>query len=958
MDIFDSERVATALGNLDGDIIRSVQAAIGPVIATGMGSVGGPAFWLLSTCFAGLAQEKAVEGGELARSRLQDLADSLEDEEAAVLSQVGAGLRAISTALPDGDRWNEAAIQSANGNPDELVDLLAEYSSNPDRRDAFEQTVEGILLGEESSAFDSGDELLEHLQTELNTADRSEALATFLDIRDLVVSREVHETLETLHDVSLDVEQAREELQAANEQLSRLLNRELRNQGFRRVDEAYYRLHEPRSLSEAWRIGMRPIDVRAGHGIEREVKPRRETPADMESDADPLSAADVVKQLQGGQDLLLLGKPGAGKSTFCRLVIDHWQRDSHGTVLYRPSGTAKFDEPGTLRDAIRNSIGHVLVVVDDAVRPNAQRIFAVANELETDPSVNFLFNARYNEFSEFTPTARAESDLTLELQNYLETVDKLELAKLRTDQCQALVTHFEAETGIDTEFNPQGLVDQLYQGELDTETGDAAGSMLQLVYRLFGSAEGVTGLEADVQAKFEQLEHPDPGQGVPNGLADIDTELRRTAGIFISLLNAAPDVELRPTYLAALSASLDKISLSDVRELINVLDGWLLFRHGDNFETMHEFWSFLYLRYAVAGPPHDGHAADPPIDATAAHERFATCVDAMEQLFTGNVDIDGVFFSLETARPDELDLRPTTLGESILPAFYEIGVTRPVLVPLYQSRGRSRIDPEAVTGCSDETAVRIRSKIGRMLRKQGEHEYAERQFETASDIIAETDTPEAKRAEAYRCNQHAAVFRVRDDLARAEDLSKRSLQLAQDANAPAQEIRARNYLAIVYRNRGQRERQWQMYQQSLKIARDRGYKQLEGSTLNNIGWILRDGDEAEQAHLQALHIARSVGDRNEEARALRSLGDMAARAGETEAAVEYLSRALSIYREIGSREAEGWVLRSLAQVRQEQGRSNEARREGEQALSIFQELEHDRGIRLTQEILDDITARN
>jgi len=69
--------------------------------------------------------------------------------------------------------------------------------------------------------------------------------------------------------------------------------------------------------------------------------------------------------------------------------------------FFRKSGSANLDSPGTLIDAIHNAEGHVLVVVDDAARPESRQIYEVAYEFRNDTEVSFLLNARYNEYADF-----------------------------------------------------------------------------------------------------------------------------------------------------------------------------------------------------------------------------------------------------------------------------------------------------------------------------------------------------------------------------------------------------------------------------------------------------------------------------------------------------------------------------------------------------------------------------
>jgi tetratricopeptide (TPR) repeat protein len=932
--------------------INELSKKLGGATAAGLDPTGTAFLSLSSTVLAGLIQDKAVEAGAIADKKLDQLLEETDGEPDEQKQKLAWVLRKLTVLLPDGEQWDKAAVEAADGNPERLVSLVGMYQ-NDKKRNQLEDATKRLIAGDVNELIDEDEDFVDYLKRMLDVSDRSEALAMYLDLQDLLSAKSVQETLEAVHDLEQDIETVQSDIQEARVDLKRLLDRDLRNQGFKRIDETYYRLNDPKPLSNAWRIGIRPVDVRAGHGIDRYVTTQQ---TDIGSESTKLDVSAIVERLESGDPHLLLGRPGAGKSTFCRMVIDQWEAKSRGTIFFRKSGSANLDSPGTLIDAIRNAEGHVLVVVDDAARPESRQIYEVAYEFRNDTEVSFLLNARYNEYADFEPTIARETDLSRELNAYMENIEKLELSKLTSDQCLTLLEYFEDETSVSTGFDARELLLKLYDSGLPDQQRDVAGSMLQLVYELLGTADGLTGLEHDVQAKFEIIENPEDGQEVVQDLDAIDSNLRRTAGVLINLLNVAPDIDVRPTYLASLVNMDDDTTMDDIQRLISALDGWMVFEGDEEFTAMHEFWSFLYLRYMVAGlPSADDRDDGAPIKPAAAHRRFETCINGLECVFTGEVDLDEVIFEFPTARPEEVELSEQRFGEKLLPAIYDIGVTRPILAPIYQMRGKSRVEPETIAGCTDPTAVRIHSKVGRMLRKQGDHESAQNLFNTAATIIDSPESEPELSAEAYRLNQYAAIYRVQKEWDEAEQRSRKSLRLAREANDPKQEIRARNYLAIIHRNRGESQRQKAMYQQSLDLARNRGFRKLEASTLNNIGWMQSDR-AAKESHTEALQISRSIGARDQEARALRSLGIISMNEEQYAEANEYLMRALTIYREIGEREAEAWVCNLLGGVKQDLGEPNKAKEWYKTALGIFDTLDHERGEEKAQTALNELQS--
>ena len=163
----------------------------------------------------------------------------------------------------------------------------------------------------------------------------------------------------------------------------------LDDQGFVQLTEGYVARREPASLLDAWRRGPTLADVRAGRAVPR-------NPPDDGTDAGTMTAA-VLTRLRAGVDCAVLGPPGSGKSTVCKRVACEWFDAGRGPVLYRESGSgATFDDPAALARESARAEGHLLVVVEDAVQPDAQAVFDLLDRVGDAEDVTLLVDGEFS----------------------------------------------------------------------------------------------------------------------------------------------------------------------------------------------------------------------------------------------------------------------------------------------------------------------------------------------------------------------------------------------------------------------------------------------------------------------------------------------------------------------------------------------------------------------------------
>lgn len=370
--------------------------AVLSTVATGTNPVAGVLLGVAGTISAGLLQEKAVEAGARLDQWLEDLADELEDSEDAKRARVGAALQRFTGCLPDGEQWEESLVQSMNGDPSELVALLETYQHDDRRREQFGQTVEAVITGEVDAQLDEDEDFLDYLQTQFDAEDREDALATFLDVQDLLTAREVHESLETLYDIQVDIERIERDVRAGKEKLDALLGARLLNDDFQRLDDRHFRLPEESDIETAIQRGFRPADVATGLAVGRPVRFRDD---DGDRTRSPAETAAHLASEEPGMDLLVRGRPASGKTTFCLSVMYEWFRADYGAVIHRDGGGQPIDDMGDIVSEIARAEGQVLVVIDDAVRSDDNIDLMRRYEEEHDgDDVTFLLNCRHGEF--------------------------------------------------------------------------------------------------------------------------------------------------------------------------------------------------------------------------------------------------------------------------------------------------------------------------------------------------------------------------------------------------------------------------------------------------------------------------------------------------------------------------------------------------------------------------------
>jgi len=730
----------------------------------------------------------------------------------------------------------------------------------------------------------------------------------------------------------------------------------LEREGFVRLSPRFFIDRHVADPPTAWRVGLDLAEVRAGYAVQRRTE-------------DGAALSDRLRDaLTDGQDCLVVGPPGSGKSTVCKQVAVDWYTDGPGPALYRRGGRGQaFESVVALERALDRADGHALVVVEDAVRPDATRALAAADRLADRDDVSFLFDARESEWHD--PPAEAPTDRP-DLR--VETVPRL----LDRDY-ERLVAQFERTAGVEVDAPTDRLREDLRQPTLPG--GAAPNEMLLLLHRLSRYADpvadGQTTLEDAVVETHESLARGDT--------AALD------AAMVVNLLNVA-GVPTGPATVRAVAGE-------EADEALRRLRGRVLFG-ADDSRVVHEAWSVIFLSVALArdgeetarsrlrrglsalfaGADADGAAAadreGPSVvtDGTApavpvAHvvERTADVGHTYPRLATLVGDDEGLAVDVpDGASVSEHDLR-ARLGQALLSAgrydraeavFEALGPDRRTerLLGL-AGAARGRGDYEAavvrVEKCLDaaraagreSAAARACLELGRVAVQRGSYDRARDHLTRARETFARL----GDRHRVAEClDALGRVAQHRSAYCRAEAYHEWALQVRRDRGDRRGEAATRKRLGTVAFYRGEYDLARDRYGHSLDLARWLGDRKTEAAALNNLAitaMMTGEYDRAREWYEESLAASRAAGDRQTEATVRQNLGEIAEREGAYERAREQYAESLAISRDLGDSKGEAASLHGLGKALRQQGHLDRARERVEESIARRTDLDDDSG---------------
>ena len=809
----------------------------------------------------------------------------------------------------------------------------------------------------------------------------------------------------------------------------------LERQGFVRVDVSYFHEEPVDHPTTAWRSGLSIAEVHTGYAIDRshvriedELTEDERTEGGLTEDerteggltedertedgltedertedewsasATTDTASKILDALETGADTVVVGPPGSGKSTICKQVACRWYDEDRGPVYYRESDRGRaLTSVEDLLAVASASDGHVLCVVEDAVRPDASAIFEAIDRLDGRDDVSFLLDSRETEWRD-----RTEWHDRLGESVDASAIDVVHVPAMTETDCDRLVSHFERTVGKAVDVP----TDRLWAAVREEAPGRASetNQMLRVIHRLSSYADpladGPTALEEAVATVYETV---------------AEDELTRSVCVLVNVLNAA-GIAVDRGLLYALGPVDDRVATTDAAEsgidtasnadvdtasdegfdtasdvnvdvasdgdvdstpdadvgvavdtAIEKLEGHVLFPRGaggrevGGYRTVHEEWSTVFLAHFVEVE-----------GATAAARRFQQAVGPLLALADDPERCGRIASRLADARTlNAIVDDPEAWADDTVEALYSILRDRYSLAPLFGDGTTDGVDvPDA---CSEAIVEQLPVRLGDAFVDGGYLDRAERAYKRLDGDdphlgaerrlglarisiergeydraieICQTCVADAEAAGEVEIRARAVVrlgeaLTKRGEFDEATDRFLDALETFQRADSHRWTIETLQHLATVAIKRGAFDRARDHYETGLELASMLGDRRSEAEIHNELGKVCaKQGAFAEATERleQCLESRRTLGDRPGVAESLNNLGIVASRQGEYERASRLFERSLEHREELDDRHGQAATLGNLGLAMKGLGDRERAGQMFDRSIVLYREL--------------------
>lgn len=666
------------------------------------------------------------------------------------------------------------------------------------------------------------------------------------------------------------------------------LPRVLEAEGFVALTDAYFQSHEPRDLATALRTGLTLADVRNGLAIERSASDAATSGTVTES---------LLSRLGAGEDCAVVGQPGAGKSTVCKAVACEWYDRGRGPVLYRESGQREpFESVASLRAYLREVDGEALVVVEDAVRPEANAVLEVAAEYACVDDVRFLVDARGSDWGE---TRLLPVDAAVrEYKNAGPSVTTL--SPPDATECARLLERYEAETGRSIDATAEELVERTH------DATSVSGGMFLLAHHVC--------LHADPLSSVDSVTPTPLVEDVQERLAELKTEASDVAvgaALLTQFLNVA-EHPVHEEFLQAQTVGVPDLTTDAVRSVLT--DGQLVVDDGhEGLRTPHDQWSRVFLTEAlevlVDAPERLGAALSNVLDLTDGDTRSA---------------LDALTRNSPVLR--RIAAAPTAWADDLVAQLFEAGEDRLELSPYYGTFETPTFDLQAV--CSDETVFECGYSRGQRRSEAGDLEAAAATYQAVVDAIDEHDDPERFAATKANCILGIGSMRGRQgDVETYEELARTALDLHREHGTEHGVASCYLGLGHAAKRRSDHEQAAEYARRGASIFDDLGDLQRKARCLGNVAvaaLTVDDYETAEEYAARSTDIRRTIGTEYGLSHSHMLLGRIAEGRGRYDDAMDHHRRGLVAADSLGTDEWRVVSLNNMANVAMKRGRLDEA----------------------------------
>ncbi|PSQ58222.1 hypothetical protein BRD18_06125 [Halobacteriales archaeon SW_7_71_33] len=693
--------------------------------------------------------------------------------------------------------------------------------------------------------------------------------------------------------------------------------------GVTRLDRTYFTERTPNDPETAWRLGFSLTDIYYGYAVDRADTDAGDPVADHSPDIDaapaPTASALLADRLAGNPQVVI-GPPGAGKTTLCRSVACRWVESGRGPVFYRDAAGAGGDLVEAI-DAVTGGdrSGNALVVVEAATSAPEQ-FLELVGAARDDPSLTVLGEARERDWHE-TVDGMSEPRLREHARRDLATYRPPAVDE-RT--CRRAVAAFERVTGREVPLSPSELHDRV-------ENEGGVGEMHVLSYQIVAHAAsapwlddpvGPSVLDEDVRAAYEALAPA----------ARDDETLPMEVALLVATLTAAEE-PVTPGILHAVAAARGADERTDrahrrVEAVIEELDGRMLVVADDQrrYRTQHRQWATRFLERALDRAERE---------TVALFERATNAVLSVA---------DDEKRRRQTERwlgRESPAVRRFADGEAVdefVETLFGLAFTRSSLAPLVGTTEHSGLD---LSVCSPATRLEAISCRGKTWYDAGDPDRGEAELSTlcerAADVDVDAETRATYLAEGYRGLGEVVVDRGETEAAR-EHL-ERSLDAARDAS-PRHEVGAHNSLAWVAMTVDEYDRAESRLETALSVAEGIGPCGDHSDALYyraRLEQFRGDLAAAEEWLAETVEMDRAVGNEQNVSSSLKLRGDIAKERGDHERAARLYRRSVELKRDVRDRQGMAQTLFDFADLRLERGDHEAAETAFERSLEIARE---------------------